>query len=71
MLVGGSVEDQLRTMLGEDARDRLLIAHAGSTGDQIDMPVGTKQLLFNGEERRLAPFDQDQPGWILFGNLTA
>jgi hypothetical protein len=71
MFVGGSVEDQLRAMLSEDASDRLLIANAGSTGDKIDMPVGAEQLLFNGEERRLAPFDQDQPGWILFGNLTA
>jgi len=71
MFVGGSVEDQLRTVLGEDASDRLLIANAGSTGDKIDMPMGTKQLLLDGEERRFAPFDQDQPGWILFGNLTA
>jgi hypothetical protein len=71
MFVGGSVEDQLRAMLGEDARDRVLIANTGSTGDKIDMSVGAKQLLFDGEKSRLAPFDQDQPGWILFSNLTA
>jgi hypothetical protein len=65
------MEHELWVMLGKNPGGRILIANAGSTGDKIDVTVGTKQLLLDCEERRLAPFDQDQPGWILFGNLTA